>query len=188
MADVLVPGGRTGTPLRMALLVSAVLPTAVTAAGSAVASGPPVGAWGSYNYGQWDVPAGLSDVVAVAAGTTHDLALNADGTVAAWGANGAGQCSVPSGLTGVIAVEAGPGHSFANRTIPNIPERTPLGWLSSRTRPRALPAAPQARMSMGAPGPPGEPTVRLQCGLDGIWNQSDFRPSAEEVMLTLPWA
>ena len=35
--------------------------------------------------GQSDVPAGLSNVVAVAAGGQHSLALKADGTVVAWG-------------------------------------------------------------------------------------------------------
>ena len=36
---------------------------------------------------QTEVPVGLSDVVSVAAGYGHSLALKRDGTVAAWGAN-----------------------------------------------------------------------------------------------------
>ena len=42
-------------------------------------------AWGDNDYGQCNVPAGLSGVVAVAAGAYHSLALKADGTVVAWG-------------------------------------------------------------------------------------------------------
>src|SRR5512140_3211399 len=47
---------------------------------SAVA-GPEVIGWGDNTYGQITVPDGLSNVVAIAAGTYHSLALKADGTV-----------------------------------------------------------------------------------------------------------
>ena len=42
-------------------------------------------AWGDDQLGQSTVPAGLGDVIAVAAGVCHSLALKADGTVVAWG-------------------------------------------------------------------------------------------------------
>lgn len=68
--------------------------------------------------------AALSDVVAVAAGQNHSLALKSDGTVWAWGSNGYGQLgtgnttnsAVPvqvSGLSGVKAIAAGANHSLA---------------------------------------------------------------------------
>jgi Domain of unknown function (DUF5011)/Regulator of chromosome condensation (RCC1) repeat/HYR domain len=70
-------------------------------------------AWGNDDGGQIDVPADLGDVMGVAGGYHHSLALKADGTVVAWGDNGSGQCNVPAGLSGVIQVAAGLRHSVA---------------------------------------------------------------------------
>jgi hypothetical protein len=66
----------------------------------------------------------LNDVVAVAAGSTHNLALKADGTVWSWGANSNGQLgngseensSIPvqvNGITKVVAIAAGGRQSLA---------------------------------------------------------------------------
>ncbi len=57
-------------------------------------------------------PEGLKGV-AVSAGGTHSLVLQADGTVVAWGANEAHQSTVPEGLMGVVAISAGHAHSLA---------------------------------------------------------------------------
>jgi len=43
--------------------------------------------WGDNTYGQTNVPASATNVIALAAGDGHCLALRADGTVEAWGAN-----------------------------------------------------------------------------------------------------
>jgi hypothetical protein len=74
-------------------------------------------AWGRNDNGQTNVPAGLSNVVAVAAGLAHNLALRADGILAAWGNNSAGQTNVPSNLVNVAALSAGNYNTFtiANR-------------------------------------------------------------------------
>ena len=45
-----------------------------------------------------EVPAGLNDALAVAAGGYHSLAIRANGSVVAWGANDYGQTNVPAGL------------------------------------------------------------------------------------------
>ena len=41
--------------------------------------------WGDNSSGQTNVPAGLTNVVAIAAGVAHSLVLKADGTALAWG-------------------------------------------------------------------------------------------------------
>ena len=71
--------------------------------------GGTVVAWGD----KPTVPAGLSSVVAIAAGGYHTVALKQDGTVVAWGNNGSGQTTVPAGLSGVVAMAAGYWHTVA---------------------------------------------------------------------------
>jgi hypothetical protein len=68
-------------------------------------------AWGVSS--MTNVPPGLTNAVAIAAGDAHSLALMADGSVVAWGNNLFGQTNVPPGLTGVIAIEAGWHHNLA---------------------------------------------------------------------------
>ncbi len=74
---------------------------------------PHVVGWGWNNNGQAAPPPGLADVVAVAAGYSHSLALKGDGTVVGWGSNDDGQAAPPPGLVGVVAVAAGLRHSLA---------------------------------------------------------------------------
>ena len=64
----------------------------------------------NYNYVKRPPP---SNVVAVAAGDSHNLALKTNGTVVAWGLNTSGQTNVPAGLSNVMAIAAGAAHSVA---------------------------------------------------------------------------
>lgn len=80
-------------------------------------------AWGLNDVGQTNVPAGLTQVIALAAGENHTLALKQDGTVVAWGQNDNGQCTVPGGLIAVTAIAAGGQHSLALRS-----DGTVVGW------------------------------------------------------------
>jgi hypothetical protein len=70
------------------------------------------------------VTGGLSNVVAIAGGYDHSLALKADGTVTAWGYNDYGQTNVPGGLSTVVTIAAGYAHNLAV-TVPFTPTRAP---------------------------------------------------------------
>ena len=73
-------------------------------------------AWGLDEFGQTDVPPGLSNVVVISGGGYHSLAVQSNGVVAAWGYNAAGATSVPAGLTNALAVAGGGWHSLALRS------------------------------------------------------------------------
>jgi hypothetical protein len=77
------------------------------------------------NYGQTNVPAGLSNVVEVAGGWVHSLALRQDGTVSAWGEyiDSSRAAYVPAGLSNVIAIAGGDSHSLALKS-----DGTVVGW------------------------------------------------------------
>ena len=69
--------------------------------------------WGDDYYGQTNIPPNATNIVAVAAGGVHSLALRADGTVVAWGYNVDGECNIPLGLTNVVGISAGDFHNLA---------------------------------------------------------------------------
>ena len=75
------------------------------------------------------VPAGLTNVVTLASGADHILALRADGTVTAWGAClfpwGVVPPTVPAGLSNVVAISAGNNQSLALRA-----DGTVVAWNS----------------------------------------------------------
>jgi hypothetical protein len=60
-----------------------------------------------------NVPSDLTNVVAIAAGDVHGLAVRSGGTVEAWGDNSYEQTNVPSNLSNVVAVAGGGAHSLA---------------------------------------------------------------------------
>ena len=68
--------------------------------------------WGNNYDGQASIPAGLSNVVAVAGGTFHSIGLKSDGTVMAWGASSAATVG-PPGLNNVVAIANGGDHNLA---------------------------------------------------------------------------
>jgi hypothetical protein len=72
--------------------------------------------WGETNfYGLSYVPDDLTNIVALAAGYAHSLALCSDGTVIGWGNNTFGQCYAPIGLNDVTDIDAYCWHSIALR-------------------------------------------------------------------------
>jgi hypothetical protein len=78
------------------------------------AHGGRVIAWGENGAGQTAVPAGLTDVVAIAAGWSHSLALRADGHVVIWGhSDYFVPARLPDGLVDIVAISASPELSLA---------------------------------------------------------------------------
>lgn len=70
--------------------------------------------WGRDYYGQFNVPPGLNNAVAVGAGYQHCVALRGDGSVAVWGQNGDGQLNVSAAVSNnVVALRAGWYHTLA---------------------------------------------------------------------------
>lgn len=83
-----------------------------------------VAAWGLGGF--VSPPAGLSDVIALASGYYHCLALKVDGTVIGWGSNQFGQINIPAGLSNVVGIAAGERHSLALTVDGRV-----VGWGSS---------------------------------------------------------
>ena len=113
------PFGRLRSIAPAALLLGGlltVLPGPLAAPVAATAPANTVAAWGlagGGSDGHVPVPADLSGVTAISAGSRHCLALKSNGTVVAFGVDDAGQTDVPAGLSGVTAVAAGSWHSLA---------------------------------------------------------------------------
>ena len=91
--------------------------------GLALQTGGKVVAWGNNDSGQSMVPAGLSNVTAVAAGAQHSLALRADNTVVAWGDNTYGLGSAPLMASNVVAIGVGKDHNLTVRADGRV-----VGW------------------------------------------------------------
>ena len=82
-----------------------------------------VAVWGDNSNYQTNLPTGLSNVVALAAGANHTLALTSNGTVVAWGDDRFYQVTLPPGLSGVIGIAASYYHCLAVLT-----NGTVVGW------------------------------------------------------------
>lgn len=126
-------------------------------------------AWGGNANNLTNVPAGLTDVVAVAAGAVHNLALKRDGTVVAWGKNGNGETNVPAGLDQVVAIAAS-GY-FANAYDHNLAlksDGTVVTWGSQNTTPDIFKPAGLANITAIATGP-GHSMVLLSNGTVIVW-------------------
>lgn len=109
-----VPGGTSsrlqlqGLNMRQAGEYSVTVSNAfgVEVSSNATLSVSPLVAWGCSDICPPQVPIDGFDVVALAAGDGHALALRSDGTVVAWGKNDLGQADVPSDLTSVVQIAA----------------------------------------------------------------------------------
>lgn len=83
--------------------------------------------WGYDSGSQATPPQGLTNAVAISAGSHHNLALKSDGSVVGWGQSTAGETSPPSGLRDAVAVAAGQMHGLALKTNGIV-----VGWGDNR--------------------------------------------------------
>ena len=114
--------------------------------GLALKSDGTVASWGNNDWGQLNVPVGLTNARAIAAGGHHNIALLSDGSVAAWGDNSARQTIVPAGLSNMTAVAGGGFHSLALRS-----NGTVVAWGNNSYGQCSVPAgmAPAIALSAG---------------------------------------
>jgi alpha-tubulin suppressor-like RCC1 family protein len=97
--------------------------------------------WRAHNGNSPNIVAGLSNVVAIAAGPDYGLALKRNGTVEAWSDHQTSATSVPAGLTNVVAIAAGgingpPSSTFA---LALKADSTVVGWGEMNFRPVTVP-------------------------------------------------
>ncbi|MGC4050590.1 MAG: hypothetical protein QM757_14530 [Paludibaculum sp.] len=108
---------------------SANAPSKVYGAGNAVI------AWGNNSAGQLAAPAGLTNLVEVAGGSSHSVALRGDGTAAAWGDNSKLQTKIPGNLVDLIAIAAGGNHSLALNSTGSV-----VAWGDNSSGQASVPA------------------------------------------------
>ncbi len=80
-------------------------------------------AWGNGQFGKTNVPAYLTNVLSVAGGYDHSVALRTDGTVVVWGSPGYGATNVPEAATNVVAIASRDFHTLALRA-----DGTVIAW------------------------------------------------------------
>ena len=105
--------------------------------------------WGRGDIGQTNVPSGLTNIVQLACGYYHTVALKSDRTVVAWGYNGNGQINVPPGLTNVVQVAAGGVASAALLADGNIVQWGSVGSSQYNLLPNGLTNVVQVSVSDG---------------------------------------
>jgi alpha-tubulin suppressor-like RCC1 family protein len=120
-------------------VVATACPLNIAAGGSSslalLASGS-VTAWGDNTYGETNVPANATNVIALAAGAYHVLAVTMGGTVIGWGANFSDDLNIPASATNAVAVAAGDTHSLALKS-----DGTVVAWGDGSNGKTTVPAS-----------------------------------------------
>ncbi|RYG47645.1 hypothetical protein EON79_06780, partial [bacterium] len=133
-------------------------------------------AWGADYEGETVVPAGLKDVVAIAASGSWSLALKADGTVVQWGYNFGGLLNPPAGLKNVVGIAAGFAHALAVKS-----DGTVVAWGANSSNQCDVPLGLGAVVQVSAGGNQslalksdgkvvgwGPPSAKAPSYLDGV--------------------
>jgi hypothetical protein len=131
-----------------------------------------VTAWGDNSGGQTIVPANLNDVVAVAGGDYHSVALHHNGTLIGWGYNGDGQTSVPTNVLPFVSLASGAGHSLA------IAENGSLvAWGRNDAGQRNVPVSASNNV-LAVAGGDAHSLALLSSGLVVAWGDNGFGQSS----------
>lgn len=112
-----------------------------------------ISSWGvgGKEYGEGTPPDGLSNVVSVAAGVAHSLALKKDGSLVGWGNNHNGQIDFPPDMANVRAIASGAFHGLALTSDGRV-----WGWggknlpSSFSSNPGSVPAEITQAIALGA--------------------------------------
>lgn len=105
----------------------------------------PVMGWGDNSSGQLQVPASVTNVVSVACGGDHNLALLADGTVVGWGDNSYNQNTVPASANPAVAIAEGGTHSLALKSDGSV-----VAWGNNSSGQTNVPSTVQNAMAIAA--------------------------------------
>jgi hypothetical protein len=142
-----------------------------------VLAGDRVFGWGYNSLGQINIPAGLTTATAIAAGSSHSLALKADGTVVGWGQNSFGQINIPVSATNVTAIAAGAYYSLALKA-----DGTVVGWGQNSSGQTNIPVSATNVTAIAAGGMHG-----LALRADGTmvgWGSNSYGQSANTNIAT----
>jgi hypothetical protein len=104
-----------------------------------------LGAWGNNTWSQITLPPGITNLVAIAAGAWHSLALGDNGVVWGWGDNANGQSYPPPTLNDALAITGGGYHSLAIRL-----NRTVVAWGANDAGQSSVPVGLANIIAIGA--------------------------------------
>ncbi len=128
-----------------------------------------VQAWGVGTQGQTAVPAGLTEIALVSAGSGFSTALRVDGSVTAWGKNDTGQSTVPPDLSGVASLSSGRSHtnSMPGISAGTVPARALTGQITLAVQP---PSDLSFRIEISNDVTANEWTLLAQKPVGGNWS------------------
>ncbi len=116
-----------------------------------------------------NVPAGLSNVVAISAGVGQSLALKSDGTLVAWGyPREVLTTNIPSGLSNILAIACGDEHNFVLKS-----DGTVFAWGANYSQQTNVPTGLSNVVTIAVGN-----SASLAIKADGtIWSSSPFYPT-----------
>ena len=161
----------------------------VVRSANAILSVGQVFAWGDNSRGQTNVPSAATNIIALAGGDYHCLALRTDGSVVVWGDNTYGQTNVPPNATNLTAIVSGSLHSLGLKA-----DGTVVAWGYNDTGVTNVP--PEATNVVAlAPGPGARHALALRADGslvhwgDTNYGQANMPPTATNVVgVAVGWA